>query len=834
VDPIIAAALGSWSFPPGLVVVVLVTFSVYARGWQHLHRQMPLRFGTWRAAAFAAGLLTLFVALASPLDAFGGLLLQVHMLQHLLLMMVVPPLIWLGAPAAPLLRGLPPALVKHGLGPFLAWPALRRFGRRLTHPVVCWLSFVAATWLWHVPALYESALRSPAWHQVEHFCFLATALLFWWPVIQPWPSTAQWPRWALIPYLLFADIQNTMFSAWFAFSERLIYPTYAAVPRLWGITVLDDQTTAGAIMWVPGSLAFLIPLGWVIVQWLGAPSAARELAWRASGRSHRPAQPRQSPPRGLQTLTGEPLQRACSDSAVEFDSTAMRWHEPPRGFERLSSFPGDRGDTPATTLSALPPRGALPITDTTRPPLDLLVLPVVGPVLRARSFRRALQMVMLLLALAVVVDGLSGPQMGPMNLAGVLPWTYWRGLSVIALLVAGNVFCMACPFMLPRDLGRRWLAARWRFPKALRSKWLAVGLVLLYLWAYEAFSLWDSPRATAWIVMGYFVAAFVVDGLFRGASFCKYVCPIGQFQFIQSLVSPLQVRVRDADVCRRCTTYDCIRGNARQRGCELQLFQPKKVGNLDCTFCLDCVHACPHANVGVLAVAPGSDLVADPYRSSVRRFSRRPDVAALALVLVFGAFANAGAMVGPVRRAQQWLAVRLSASITLPLTACLLVSLVVVPGLAVGLCGWSGRRLGGVRVPAGELICRFALSLLPIGLSMWVAHFAFHLLAGWRTALPVAQRVLADRGVALLGEPSWGLSAAGPAPEWLLPLQLLLLGMGLLLTLYVDWRVASSYVSRVSAAVGLMMPWASLAVTLYAAGLWIVSQPMQMRGMMMH
>ena len=115
---------------------------------------------------------------------------------------------------------------------------------------------------------------------------------------------------------------------------------------------------------------------------------------------------------------------------------------------------------------------------------------------------------------------------------------------------------------------------------------------------------------------------------------------------------------------------------------------------------------------------------------------------------------------------------------------------------------------------------------------MWVAHFAFHLLANWRTALPVAQRVLADRGLALLGEPVWTLSAAA-VPDWLVPLQLLVLGMGLLLSLYVDWRIASSYARRATAAVGLMLPWASLTVTLYAAGLWIVTQPMQMRGMIM-
>ena len=758
-DPTIAAALGSWNFRPWVVVGLLLTLAIYARGWRQLHRQMPQRFGGWRLAAFAAGVVAIFVAIASPLDAFGTLLLQVHMTQHLILMMVAPPLIWLGAPAAPLLRGLPQAVVKQGLGPFLAWPALYRFGRRLSHPVVCWLSFVVATWVWHVPALYELALRAPAWHQVEHVCFLLTALLFWYPVIQPWPSTPIWPRWAMVPYLLLADIQNTMFSALFTFSERLLYPAYATVPRLWGVSALDDQATAGAIMWVPGSVAFLIPLGWVIVEWLGAPTSVR-------------------------------TQPSAASLALSAGSTRRRrW--------------------------------------------DLLDVPVVGSLLRWRHLRRALQVTMLVLAAAVVADGLVGPQMGPMNLAGVLPWTYWRGLSVIALLVAGNVFCMACPFMLPRDLGRRLLPARWRWPKPLRSKWLAVGLLLLYLWAYETFSLWDSPWWTAWIIIGYFTAAFTIDGFFRGASFCKYVCPIGQFNFVQSLVSPLEVRVRDTDVCQRCTTYDCIRGNAQQRGCELQLFQPKKVGNLDCTFCLDCVHACPHANVGILAVTPGSDLIDDPYRSSLRRLSRRPDVAALALVLVFGAFANAGAMVEPVLRWQQWAATQAGARPILPITGGLLLAVIIVPALSVGLCGWIGRLLSGVGTPARELICRFALSLVPLGLGMWAAHFTFHLFTGANTLVPVVQRMVADRGSPLLGEPMWALSASAAPQTWLLPLQLLLLGVGLLLTLYVAWRIASSCMRRAARALVLMMPWASLAVALYVAGLWIISQPMQMRGMMM-
>ena len=248
-----------------------MTAGIYLRGWRELHRRLPRRFAVWRLIAFQAGLLTLFLALASPLHPLAELLLQFHMIQHLLLMMVVPPLLLLGAPLLPLLRGLPRPVLQHGLGPFFASTALQRLGHFLTHPIVCLLAFTVSNVAWHVPGLYELALRSEFWHNVQHVCFLGTGLLFWWPVVQPWPSRLRWPRWTMIPYLLFADIQNTALSAFLIFSERVLYPTYAAVPRLWGISALDDQAAAGAIMWVPGSVIFLVPVAVLAIRLLDSP-----------------------------------------------------------------------------------------------------------------------------------------------------------------------------------------------------------------------------------------------------------------------------------------------------------------------------------------------------------------------------------------------------------------------------------------------------------------------------------------------------------------------------------------------------------------------------------
>src|SRR5262245_29861069 len=159
---------------------------------------------------------------------------------------------------------------------------------------------------------------------------------------------------------------------------------------------------------------------------------------------------------------------------------------------------------------------------------DLLRVPLIGGVLRWPHTRHVLQGVLLLLAVAVIADGFFGPQMTPMNLAGVLPWTYWRGLTVVALLVAGNLFIMACPFMLPRALARRVARRlgmpRLEWPRRLRSKWFAVLLLLVFFWSYEVFGLWDRPWWTAWILVAYFVAVVAVDAFFQGASFCKYVC----------------------------------------------------------------------------------------------------------------------------------------------------------------------------------------------------------------------------------------------------------------------------------------------------------------------
>lgn len=425
-----------------------------------------------------------------------------------------------------------------------------------------------------------------------------------------------------------------------------------------------------------------------------------------------------------------------------------------------------------------------------------------------------------LVAVAMIVHGFVGPQLAPRNLATLLTWVHYRGALVLALLAGGNLFCMACPFMLPRELARRFFKPVLRWPRRLRNKWLSIALFALVLFAYERFDLWASPWWTAWLILGYFVAALVVDSLFQKASFCKWVCPIGQFNFVASTVSPLEVKVRDTDVCASCTTLDCIRGNADQRGCELALFQPKKEGNLDCTFCLDCVHACPHDNVGILTRVPASELWSDARRSGIGFLSKRKDLAALALVFTFGALLNAFGMVSPVYVVQAWLAKVLGTTSETPVLGTLFFLLLVVePALLVGLAAWLSRRGSGAPGPILPFAIKFTYALVPLGFGVWLAHYGFHLFTGLLTVVPVVQEVLGF-------VPRWDL--VGLPVRLVQPLETGFLGLGLLGSLLAAWKIAEREApGRTRAA---FLPWAGLCVLLAGVALWLLFQPMEMRG----
>ena len=251
--------IAEWSLPFWLTLAITMTAAVYLRGWLAIRRTRPEQFTTLRLVSFLTGLGVLWFAIGSPMDGFADVLLSAHMIEHLLLMSVVPPLLLYGLPVVPLLRGLSSGPMRLVLAPLMRSADLRRFGHWLVTPLVAWLLMNACFLGWHVPAAYDFALEHENWHVVEHACFLTSSILFWWCILRPWPTRSPDPGWGILIYLISADIVNTMLSAFLAFCDRPVYTYYLDHANPFQVSPVGDQVLGAVIMWVVGSLAFLVP-----------------------------------------------------------------------------------------------------------------------------------------------------------------------------------------------------------------------------------------------------------------------------------------------------------------------------------------------------------------------------------------------------------------------------------------------------------------------------------------------------------------------------------------------------------------------------------------------
>jgi cytochrome c oxidase assembly factor CtaG len=240
-----------WTPPLPISAILLVLLVAYVWVWFAARQKSAIGVGAWRFAAFCAGIATLGLAWSRRLAAYTDLLLTAHMTQHLLFMLIAPPLLLLGEPMLLSSRAFPCGGTRRP-----GMPAWRRSWNFLTHPIPAAVLMVATTIAWHVPPIFALAMRHPAWHQVEDTSFLFTGILFWWPVILPWPGKRQWPRWAIPLYLLGADMPVSALSAYLAFCGQVVFPAYLAAPRPFPISPLDDQVAAAMLMWTAMMVVF--------------------------------------------------------------------------------------------------------------------------------------------------------------------------------------------------------------------------------------------------------------------------------------------------------------------------------------------------------------------------------------------------------------------------------------------------------------------------------------------------------------------------------------------------------------------------------------------------
>ncbi len=458
------------------------------------------------------------------------------------------------------------------------------------------------------------------------------------------------------------------------------------------------------------------------------------------------------------------------------------------------------------------------------PNLDVLRIPLLGRLLRWRWGRLVFQLTLLLIAIWVIYDGWTGPQLAPANSATVLAWVHYRGLVILGLMLVGNLFCFACPFALPRTLARKLSVRGRRFPRLLRNKWVSIAGLFLIFWLYEWLDLWASPWLTAWLALAYFVGAFALEALFTESPFCKYVCPLGAFNFVHSTASPLQITARKASICQTCVGRECINGSETIPGCGTELFVPQINSNMDCTLCLDCARACPYDNVALTVRRPWSELLQSSW-------TPRWDLVILIVSIAFLGLTNAFGMVPPVYALQAWLdsawGIRRESLQTLLV---LVAGALLLPTVLTLATAELSRRLSSGAAQLRTIAAAYAPAFVPMSLGIWLAHYGFHLAIGGLSILPVTHAFLLDHGVTWFGgQPNWELSFLLPI-EWIFPLQVLAVLGGFGLALFVLTRAALSRHSTPDQAFREMLPWALMVVGLAFMALSIFNLPMEMRG----
>lgn len=417
-------------------------------------------------------------------------------------------------------------------------------------------------------------------------------------------------------------------------------------------------------------------------------------------------------------------------------------------------------------------------------------LPLLRAVLMSRAFQPALMLVTLFFFALAILSGLFGTPAGSRNFGIVFVWIVWWALLIILLVpFLGRFWCSICPLPAPGEwLQRRSIVnrvpgrlhtLRWRWPKRLKNMWLQ-NFGFLGMAIFSAIIL-TRPNVTGWVLLALMLVAIVLSVLYEKRVFCRYICPVGGFIGLYSLVAPVEVRVADPSVCATHTPKDCLIGNEKGYGCPWMLIPGELTRNTYCGMCVECLKTCPKNNVVINLRPFGSDLLVGS--------ERRLDEAYKAFIMLGCALLYSAVLLGPWGWIKAWAAMDsiphwIAYALTLATT-----TLLVIPALFGGATLLS-QRLAHQSITFRRLFIDYAYGLIPLGLAAWIAFsFGFVLTNG-------------SYAVAVLSDPfGWGWNLFGSAEFPWTPILSSLIGflqvgallIGLLFSIHVVYRIAQQH-----------------------------------------
>jgi cytochrome c oxidase assembly factor CtaG/cytochrome c2 len=334
-----ASALWRWTWDPLAIPLLLISATVYVTGVRRLWRRAGIGVGItrWQAASFAVGLLSVMVALLSPIAWWSEILFSVHMTQHEILMLVSAPLIVMAKPLFVALWTLP-ARGRERAASLVRGPTIALAWRAITGPLAAFVIHAVAIWIWHIPVLYEAAVVSRPIHLVQHGCFLLSATLFWWGMTHGRYGRVGYG--VAVLYVFLTAVHSSVLGALLTVAPGVWYPVYERAAAAWQIDALQDQQLAGLLMWVPSAIVFIVFGLALFAAWLGESERRAALGkidsvTAVAGRAHQATHTLRS---WLIVLLLAILGTSACESRAEQDARTLTGGDPRRGVEAIGRY----------------------------------------------------------------------------------------------------------------------------------------------------------------------------------------------------------------------------------------------------------------------------------------------------------------------------------------------------------------------------------------------------------------------------------------------------------------------------------------------------------------